>query len=425
MAENPETKAMETAVDIEMGNKNEDESVEELDVEEGGGDANSGKSGSDAPKVGDITSQVLQSPQVLAALQDRLDGLVGKGSGYVDSLPKVVKRRIKALKNLQVKYAKTEAKFYEEVHELECKYVALYQGLYDKRKEIITGAIEPTDSDCEWPSSDEEDEDEEKELLADELKKKAAIEDKEKEDDKEEENPSGVPEFWLTIFKNVDMLSEMVQEHDESILRHLDDIQVKFSEPGQTMGFTLEYIFSANEYFTNKVLTKQYTMRAEPDETDPFSFEGPEIISCTGCTIDWKKGKNVTVKVIKKKQKHKGRGTTRTVTKTVQNDSFFNFFNPPQVPDDAEMDEETEVLLAADFEIGHFFRERVIPKAVLYFTGEAIEDDDEYEEEGEEEVIVNRKAGDAEGEEGDEEDENDPEYDPSKDGQKPAECKQQ
>jgi len=47
------------------------------------------------------------------------------------------------------------------------------------------------------------------------------------------------------------------------------------------------------------------------------------------CTIDWKKGKNVTVKVVKKVQKHKGRGTKRTVMKTVQNDSFFNFFAPP------------------------------------------------------------------------------------------------
>ena len=47
-------------------------------------------------------------------------------------------------------------------------------------------------------------------------------------------------------------------------------------------------------------------------------------------TIDWKQGKNITVKVIKKVQKHKGRGTKRTVTKTVQNDSFFNFFSPPE-----------------------------------------------------------------------------------------------
>lgn len=49
-----------------------------------------------------------------------------------DSLPKVVKRRINALKNLQVKCAQIEAKFYEEVHELERKYAALYQPLFDK-----------------------------------------------------------------------------------------------------------------------------------------------------------------------------------------------------------------------------------------------------------------------------------------------------
>lgn len=48
----------------------------------------------------------------------------------------------------------------------------------------------------------------------------------------------------------------------------------------------------------------------------------------SSCQIDWHKGKDVTVKTIKKKQKHKGRGTVRTVTKQVPNDSFFNFFNP-------------------------------------------------------------------------------------------------
>ena len=47
-------------------------------------------------------------------------------------------------------------------------------------------------------------------------------------------------------------------------------------------GFTLEFYFDSNEYFTNTVLTKNYVMRSSPDETDPFSFEGPEIIKCTG-----------------------------------------------------------------------------------------------------------------------------------------------
>ena len=50
-------------------------------------------------------------------------------------------------------------------------------------------------------------------------------------------------------------------------------------------------------------------------------------------------------------------------------------------------DEDTEALLAADFEIGHFIRERIVPRAVLYFTGEALEDDEFEEEEGEEEEV--------------------------------------
>ncbi|KAI4548411.1 hypothetical protein MG293_000741 [Ovis ammon polii] len=108
-------------------------------------------------------------------------------------------------------------------------------------------------------------------------------------------------------------------------------------------------------------------------------------MGCTGCQIDWKKGKNVTLKTIKKKHKHKGCGTVRTVTKTVSNDSFFNFFAPPEVPESGGLDDDSEAILTADFEIGHFLRERIIPRSVLYFTGEAIEDDDDdYDEEGEE-----------------------------------------
>ena len=62
-------------------------------------------------------------------------------------------------------------------------------------------------------------------------------------------------------------------------------------------------------------------------QTDCVQLNPVDI--CFRCKIDWVKGKNVTVKTIKKKQKHKGRGTVRTVTKQVPNDSFFNFFNPP------------------------------------------------------------------------------------------------
>merc|ERR1711974_479852 len=100
----------------------------------------------------------------------------------------------------------------------------------------------------------------------------------------------------------------------------------------------------------------------------------------------------------------KSSGQVRTVTKTVTKDSFFNFFSPCPMPedDDEEMDEESQALLTADFEIGHYLRERIIPRAVLFYTGEALDDED-YDEEGEEE--------DEECEE-EESDEDDPDYDP-------------
>lgn len=57
-------------------------------------------------------------------------------------------------------------------------------------------------------------------------------------------------------------------------------------------------------------------------------YSGASCIPCR-CVINWNKGKNVTVRVIKKKQKHQKSGTTRTITKEEQQDSFFNFFTPP------------------------------------------------------------------------------------------------
>ena len=49
------------------------------------------------------------------------------------------------------------------------------------------------------------------------------------------DDTKGIPSFWLTIFKNVPLLEEMVQEHDEPILEKLSDIKVLFSTPDETM----------------------------------------------------------------------------------------------------------------------------------------------------------------------------------------------
>ena len=58
----------------------------------------------------------------------------------------------------------------------------------------------------------------------DEKKKKDAAPAEEGKDVK------GIPEFWLTTFKNVEMVQEMILEHDEPILEKLTDVTVSFSE---------------------------------------------------------------------------------------------------------------------------------------------------------------------------------------------------
>lgn len=338
---------------------------------------------SDMESIEDDDSKVpMYNPtDVLAALQNRF-----RMAAEMVNLSEPVKRKIKALKQLQLVSVNLEAKFYEEVHALEAKYHKMNASVYVKRSKIIAGVYEPTDEECEWKSDDEDEE----ERLTEDLQKKVMVTDGKVEE--QNQDIKGIPDFWLTIFRNVGMLAEMIQEHDEPILKHLYDIQVIFLEGLNPMGFVLEFHFEPNEYFSNSVLTKEYFMKCTPEEDDPFSFEGPEIYKSVGCTIDWKKGKNVTVKTIKKSQKHKSRGAMRSITKVVQNDSFFNFFAPPVVPEDpeAELDEDLQALMTSDFEIGHYIRERIVPRAVLYFTGEGLEDEgDEFEDEEDDEEEEN------------------------------------
>lgn len=129
------------------------------------------------------------------------------------------------------------------------------------------GMYEPTDTEPEWPRDGKEDDED----LADEVKDKIRlsdreIKDEEKNTDEDNDPPAkGVPQFWLTIFKNVDMFQEIVQEHDEPMLAKLADARVSFNDGStQPIGFKLHLYFEANEYFTNNELTKEYEMKCVP-----------------------------------------------------------------------------------------------------------------------------------------------------------------
>lgn len=164
----------------------------------------------------DGTKKVVDFPHVLAAIKAQ------QNIEMLALLPPVVKRRVKALKRLQLDLTNIEAKFFKEVHDLECKYHRLYVPLYEKRNTIVNGTYEPTEEESQWPSDDEED-------LPNALKEKAKLEE-EMNGKEEPKDVKGIPEFWLSIFKNCSLLAEMVQPHDVPILQHLTDIKTICNE---------------------------------------------------------------------------------------------------------------------------------------------------------------------------------------------------
>jgi hypothetical protein len=130
-----------------------------------------------------------------------------------------------------------------------------------------------------------------------------------------------------------------------------------------------------------------------------------------GHEIKWKEDKDLTKKVEIKKQRNKSAfrcptshhfvligpipatGRTRVVRKVVSTDSFFNFFKPPQPPNpetletsDVDEDEleELDARLETDYQIGEDFKEKIIPRAVDYFTGKALKYEEDFEDEADE-----------------------------------------
>ena len=86
-------------------------------------------------------------------------------------------------------------------------------------------------------------------------------------------------------------------------------------------------------------------------------------------------------------------------------ESFFNFFDPPKPPqDDDDATSDIEERLELDYQLGEDIKEKLIPRAIDWFTGEAlqyenIEDFDEGEFEDEDDEDEDELSDDREEEE--------------------------
>ena len=99
---------------------------------------------------------MFQNPALVSMIQGKLGTLIGRSSGYIESLPAPVKKRLTGLKGLQAEYSKLELKFQEEILELEKKYLEKYRPLYNRRAEIVNGVTEPKEEELEAGRAAEE-----------------------------------------------------------------------------------------------------------------------------------------------------------------------------------------------------------------------------------------------------------------------------
>jgi nucleosome assembly protein 1-like 1 len=226
-----------------------------------------------------------QNPALVSMMQSKLSSLVGRSSGYVESLPAPVRRRVTGLKGIQKDHSKLEAEFQEEVLQLEKKYFAKFTPLYEKRAKIINGQTEPTDAEVEAGKDEDEEDDAPK---------------TDEQNDNDASTPaSGIPEFWLSAMKNQISLAELITDRDEEALRNLTDIRMEYLD---RPGFRLIFEFANNDFFTNKTITKTYFYREENGYGGDFIYDHAE-----GDKIEWKAGKDLTVRVESKKQRNKSK----------------------------------------------------------------------------------------------------------------------
>jgi nucleosome assembly protein 1-like 1 len=62
-----------------------------------------------------------QNPALLALAQNKFASLIGQSSGYIESLPPAVRRRIDGLKGVQAQHSKIESEFQMAILDLEKK----------------------------------------------------------------------------------------------------------------------------------------------------------------------------------------------------------------------------------------------------------------------------------------------------------------
>lgn len=154
----------------------------------------------------------------------------------------------------------------------------------------------------------------------------------------------GIPDFWVNAIKNSSSIFFAVNELDEKILVHLQDVRVVYMD--DKVSYKVEFVFSENDFFTNTVLSKTYLHEVKTQE----------LVKIEATEISWRSPDKIPNKIIKTKTIKKGK-KIETKTKETPVDTFFDFFKSETADSEDKLDNEE----------GRFLVDDLIPFSLEYY----------------------------------------------------------
>ncbi|XP_055351642.1 nucleosome assembly protein 1-like 1-A [Paramacrobiotus metropolitanus] len=264
-----------------------------------------------------------------------------------EKYPENIHKCINALRNLHMEARRKEVESQVAAFRLEADTYRSLDKVWKKRAEFIAGKAVPTEQESKFSLTD-------KDI---------------KPDTSPDDGQKGIPKFWMVVLNYAAHTADMIQPHDIAVLEFLKDVRIEYKD--KPLGFGIAFEFAPNPFFGNTVLTRSYEYDTNLTPTQLYTSNGLMPTSTAGCKITWKEGKDVT----KKSASGDGMKGSKKV------DSFFDFFTPG-ITDLSKIgqmlaEEDSEDLMekaeqaGVDYEIATGLRLRVVPRALLFYTGEA------------------------------------------------------
>lgn len=187
--------------------------------------------------------------------------------------------------------------------------------------------------------------------------------------DERDEIIKSVEQFWYKTLMNSQGLAVFIDDEDREALTSLKAIRVD-RDSKDPREVTIHFDFNDNEFFSDKTLSKKFVPAADAEPLGSDDYDFAETSETTKTTINWKSDeKNLSKKNPSNINAENGNDEDDEAALLTPGSFFSTFFEATSEP---------------VAHIGDRLINDLYPRALEYYTGDAIDIDDLYDDEDDE-----------------------------------------